>query len=69
MTNSLFTITGSEREYEPLSILKITTPKGVYNVKERDAIYKSVKEQAGEYYLPIIVPEDVKLEIISEIWQ
>ena len=67
MGESLFTLCGAEREYEPLSILKITTPKGVYDQKERDAIYESVKAQAGKHYLPIIVPEDVKLEIVSEI--
>lgn len=67
MGESLFTLCGDEREYEPLSILKITTPKGVYDQKERDAIYESIKAQAGKYYLPIIVPEDVKLEIVSEI--
>lgn len=67
MGESLFTLCGAERDYEPLSILKITIPKGAYDQKERDAIYESVKTQAGKYYLPIIVPEDVKLEIVSEI--
>ncbi len=67
MGESLFTLCGAERDYEPLSILKIIMPKGVYDQKEREAIYESVKAQAGKYYLPIIVPEDVKLEIVSEI--
>ena len=66
MVNSLFTLTGTEEDYEPLRILKITTPKGVYTVKERKENYDSVKEQAGKYYLPIMVPEDVKLEIVGE---
>ncbi|MBQ6998254.1 MAG: hypothetical protein IJN62_00500 [Clostridia bacterium] len=67
MGDSLFTFCGTKRDFEPLSILKITTPKGVYDQKERNAIYESVKEQAGKYYLPIMAPEDVKLEIINEI--
>lgn len=65
MGDSLFTFTG-EKDYEPFAILKVTVPIEAYTHEERKAIYESVKEQVGTYYLPILVPENVKLEIISE---
>ena len=57
----------NKRDYEPLSILKIGIPKEVYySAKEKKDLYESVKQQVGKNYLPILIPDDVKLEIISE---
>ena len=68
MGENLFTFTSSEPNISRIipPILKISTPKGVYDRKEQNDIYDSVKKQAGQHYLPIIVPEDIKLEIIDE---
>ena len=65
--NLLLTYCGTERDYEPLSILRVSVPKQVYTAKEKEDLYESVKKQVGKNYLPVLVPEDVKLEIISEI--
>jgi len=56
----------NERDCKPLSILKIGVPKEVYSAKEKEYIYESVKKQVGTNYLPILVPDDIKLEVISE---
>lgn len=66
MENSSFVSSGIERKCKPLSILKITVPSRAYTQEDRKAIYNSIKEQVGDCYLPILVPENVKLEIISE---
>lgn len=66
MGESYLTFAEAYKNYEPLAILKITTPKGVYSSKEETEIYTSIQKQVGKYYLPIIVPEDVRLEIITE---
>lgn len=64
MGESLFTFPNTSRITPP--ILKISTTKGTYDQKERKSIYESVKEQVGQYYLPVMVNEDIKLEIIDE---
>lgn len=46
------------------NILKVTTPKGVYSEEETRKIYKIIKEQVGDEYLTVVVPEGVTLEII-----
>ena len=71
MGENLFTFTTSEPNVSRITppILKISTPKGVYDQKERKVIYESVKEQVGQHYLPVMVNEDIKLEIIDEFWQ
>ena len=66
MGNSSFIFAGDERNHKPLSILKITVPSRAYTQKDQKAIYNFIKEQVGDCYLPILVPENVKLEIISE---
>jgi hypothetical protein len=45
-------------------VLKITVPKGAYSDKELQKLYNDIKDQVGNYYLPIIVPDGVNLEII-----
>ena len=68
MGENLFTFTTSEPNVSRITppILKISTPKGVYDQKERKVIYESVKEQVGQPYLPVLVNEDIKFEIIDE---
>lgn len=66
MENSSFVSSGIERKCKPLSILKIAVPSGTYTQEDQKAIYNSIKEQVGNCYLPIVVPENIKLEIISE---
>ena len=66
MENSSFVFSGVERKCKPLAILKITVPSGTYKQEDQKAIYNSIKEQVGNCYLPIVVPENIKLEIISE---
>lgn len=65
MVSNLITLTGEERDYDPIAILKIGMPKEVYNPKQQEEIYNSVKEQVGKFYLPVIVPKDIELEIID----
>ena len=71
MGENLFTFTTSEPIVSRITppILKISTPKGIYDQKERKVIYESVKEQVGQHYLPVMVNEDIKLEIIDEFCQ
>jgi hypothetical protein len=68
MGENFLTFTSGESNISRITppILKISTPKGVYDQKERKGIYESVKEQVGHHYLPVMVNEDVKLEIIDE---
>ena len=46
-------------------IIKVSIPKGVYTDDETRKIYDLIKTQAGEEYVVIMAPEDVKLEIIE----
>jgi hypothetical protein len=68
MGENFLAFTSSEPNISRITppILKISTPKGVYDQKERKGIYESVKEQVGQHYLPVMVNEDIKLEIIDE---
>ena len=66
MENSSFVFSGTEKKCKPLAILKITVPSRTYTQVDTKAIYNSIKEQVGNCYLPIVVPENIKLEIISE---
>ena len=68
MGENLFTFTTSEPNVSRIipPILKISTPKGVYDQKERKVLYESVKEQVGQHYLPVMINEDIKLEIIDK---
>ena len=50
--------------FENRSVLKVTTPKGVYNDKQSQELYRQVKDQVGNEYLVVVVPDDVQLEII-----
>lgn len=50
---------------ESCPILKITVPKGAYSDKEIKKLYDNIKDQVGNRYLPVIVPEDVSLEVID----
>lgn len=49
---------------EPRNVLKVTTPKGVYDKKMIKELYGQVTDQVGNEYLVLIVPDDVNLEII-----
>ena len=51
---------------ENRSILQVAVPKGKYSDKEKKQLYNDIKDQVGDYYLPVIVPDDVVLEII--VW-
>ena len=68
MGENLFTFTPGEPRVSRITppILKVSTPKGVYTEKERKGLYESIKTQVGNHYLPVLVPEDIKLEIIDE---
>lgn len=46
------------------SVLQVSTPKGVYNDKQTQELYRQVRDRVGEEFLVVVVPEDVKLEII-----
>lgn len=46
------------------SVLQVSTSKGVYNDKQSQELYRQVKDQVGNEFLVVIVPDDVKLEII-----
>lgn len=46
-------------------ILKVTIPEGVYSEDETRKIYKLIKEQVGDRFLTVVVPEGVKLEILE----
>lgn len=46
-------------------ILKVTTPKGVYSEEEMEKIYRIIKEQVGDEFLTVVVPEGVTLEIVE----
>lgn len=48
------------------SVLQVSTPKGVYNDKQSQELYRQVKDQVGNQFLVVIVPDDVKLEIIVQ---
>lgn len=50
--------------YENRTILKATTPKGVYKEKEIDELHDLIERQVGNEYLVVVVPEDVQLETI-----
>lgn len=65
MINNLITFSGEERNYDPIAILKIGIPKEGYSSKQQEEIFSSVKEQVGKFYLPVIVPKDIELEIID----
>ena len=68
MGENLFTFTSSEPKVSRITppILKISTPKGAYTEKERKSLYENIKTQVDNHYLPVLVPEDIKLEIIDE---
>lgn len=67
MGENLFTFTTSEPQISRITppILRVSTPKGAYKEKEIDDLYKAIKAQVGEHYLPVVVPKDVELEIID----
>lgn len=46
------------------TVLRVGIPKGAYSKKEIKEIYDSIQEQVGCEYLPVIIPNDVTLEII-----
>lgn len=60
-TDFNFTTTGF---HEPRNVLKVTTPKGVYDKKMIKELYEQVTDQVGNEYLVVIVPHDINLEII-----
>ena len=66
MEDSSFVSSGVESNYKSLPILNIIVSSRVYTQEDRKAIYNSIKEQVGNCYLPILVPENVNLEIIKE---
>lgn len=67
MGESFITFTPNESNISRITppILKISTPKGVYSDKDRKALHENIKTQVGNHYLPVIVPEDICLEIID----
>lgn len=50
--------------FDNRSVLKVSTPKGVYTEKQSEDLYRQVRTQVGDEYLVVVVPDDVKLEII-----
>ena len=50
--------------FDNRSVLKVSTPKGVYTEKQIDDLYRQVRTHVGDEYLVVIVPDDVRLEII-----
>ena len=50
-------------EVEPKPILKVGVPSN-YPEKDIKNIRESVKMQVEDYYLPIVIPHDVQLEVI-----
>ena len=67
MGENLFTFTSGEPKISRITppILKVSTPKGAYKEKEIKDLYEAIKVQTEEHYLPIVVPEDIQLEIID----
>lgn len=46
-------------------ILKITIPRQGYTKEDRKGIDEMVKKQVGKYYIPIILPKDIELEVLE----
>lgn len=56
-----YTMSTNNRER---TILKVSTPKGAYSKKELKELYEMAQSQVGDDFLPVIVPDDVTLEVI-----
>lgn len=58
-----FTTTSFNEMQDDVKILKVAVPQN-YTEKEMKNINKLVKEQVGDYYIPVVVPNGIELEII-----
>lgn len=58
-----FTTTNFNEMQDDVKILKVAVPQ-IYTEKEMKNINKLVKEQVGDYYIPVVVPNDIELEVI-----
>ena len=58
-----FTTTSFNEMQDDVKILKVVVPQN-YNEKEIKNINKLVKEQVSDYYIPVVVPNGIELEII-----
>ena len=58
-----FTTTNFNEMQDDVKILKVAVPQN-YTEKEMKNINKLVKEQVGDYYIPVVVPNDIELEVI-----
>ena len=58
-----FTTTSFNEIQDDVKILKVAVPQN-YTEKEMKNINKLVKEQVGDYYIPVVVPNGIELEII-----
>lgn len=45
-------------------ILKVTVPNE-YSDGAKKKLYNDIKDQIGDYFMPVIVPEDVNLEVVE----
>ena len=58
-----FTTTSFNEMQDDVKILKVAVPQN-YTEKEMKNINKLVKEQVDDYYIPVVVPNGIELEII-----
>ena len=58
-----FTTMNFDEIQDDVKILKVAVPQN-YTEKEMKNINKLVKEQVGDYYIPVVVPNGIELEII-----
>ena len=58
-----FTTTSFNEMQDDVKILKVAVPQN-YTEKEMKNINKLVKEQVGDCYIPVVVPNGIELEII-----
>ena len=58
-----FATTNFNEMQDDVKILKVAIPQN-YTEKEMKNINKLVKEQVGDYYIPVVVPNDIELEVI-----
>ena len=58
-----FTTTSFNEMQDDVKILKVAVPQN-YTEKEMKNINKLVKEQVGDYYIPVVVLNGIELEIV-----